>query len=246
MHLMSERRTGPGRPWRFATRIAVASREIVKHVTLGLMLAVVIVCQSTAGQLTVNVIDPASRGVEDVVITLTPPTGSSLPLVRQSAPSAVMDQRNRAFAPRVLVVPVGASVEFPNNDSVSHEVYSFSAAKRFQLPLYKGDHHSPVVFDQEGLVVLGCNIHDDMAGYIYVTSAPYFGKTDSAGLFDFKDIPAGDYQLQLWSPRIADPAPSLARTIHVDSAEPSLSRVKLAQEIRARPEPRTRRGDWEY
>jgi plastocyanin len=245
VHLMSECGAGPGRLGGFATRIAIASREIAKHVTLGLTVAVVIVCQSTAGQLTVNVIDPSSRGVEDVVITLAP-VDSSPPPVRQVAPSAVMDQRNRAFAPRVLVVPVGASVEFPNNDSVSHEVYSFSPAKRFQLPLYKGDHHPPVVFDREGLVVLGCNIHDDMAGYIYVTSAPYFGKTDSAGLFDFKDIPAGDYQLQLSSPRIADPAPSLARNIHIDGVEPALTRVKLAQQLRARPEPRPRRGDWEY
>ena len=75
-------------------------------------------------------------------------------------------------------VGVGTRVEFPNNDSVSHQVYSFSPAKRFQLPLYKGEIHPPVTFDQPGLVVLGCNIHDSMVGYIYVTDAPYFGTTE--------------------------------------------------------------------
>ena len=74
-------------------------------------------------------------------------------------------------------------MEFPNNDTVSHQVYSFSAAKRFQLPLYKGEVHPPVTFDRPGLVVLGCNIHDVMVGYIYVTDAPYFGKTDREGGF---------------------------------------------------------------
>jgi hypothetical protein len=64
---------------------------------------------------------------------------------------------------------------------VSHQVYSFSPARRFQLPLYKGEAHSPVAFDTAGLVVLGCNIHDDMVGYIFVADSPYFARTDADG-----------------------------------------------------------------
>jgi len=157
-----------------------------------------------------------------------------------------MDQRNLAFVPRVLVVAVGTSVEFPNNDSVSHQVYSFSPAKKFQLPLYKGARHPPVTFDQEGLVVLGCNIHDGMAGYIYVTAAPFFGTTDATGTLRLTDLPIGDYRITLWSPLIADPPPSLIRTVHVDAQEVTTSRVQLARDLRARPEPRPRRSDWEY
>ncbi len=160
--------------------------------------------------------------------------------------TAVMDQRNLAFVPRVLVVAVGTSVEFPNNDSVSHQVYSFSPAKKFQLPLYKGARHPPVTFDQEGLVVLGCNIHDGMAGYIYVTAAPFFGTTDATGTLRLTDLPIGDYRITLWSPLIADPPPSLIRTVHVDAQEVTTSRVQLARDLRARPEPRPRRSDWEY
>ncbi len=160
--------------------------------------------------------------------------------------TAVMDQRNRTFVPRVLVVGVGTSVEFPNNDTVSHQVYSFSPAKKFQLPLYKGTHHPPITFDREGLVVLGCNIHDDMAGYIYVTASPFFGTTDASGVLQLRDLPAGDYRVTLWSPLIADPSPSLVRTVRVVAQESAASHIQLARDLRARPEPRPRRGDWEY
>ena len=143
-------------------------------------------------------------------------------------------------------VGVGTSVEFPNNDSVSHQVYSFSPAKKFQLPLYKGVQHAPVTFDHEGLVVLGCNIHDEMAGYIYVTDSPFFGTTDAGGSLQLQDLPAGDYRVVLWSPLIADPPPSLVRVIHVVAGENATSSVRLARDLRARPEPRPKRGDWEY
>ena len=88
-------------------------------------------------------------------------------------------------------------------------MYSFSPAKHFQLPLYKGEIHPPVVFDQPGLVVLGCNIHDSMVGYIYVTPAPYFGVTDASGTLLLKQVPKGDYQIVIWSPYIADTRPLL-------------------------------------
>jgi len=178
-----------------------------------------------------------------VVTTMPAAAGTATP----AAPKrAIMDQRNLAFTPRVLVVAEGTSVEFPNSDSVSHQVYSFSPAKRFQLPLYKGETHPPVIFDRAGLVVLGCNIHDAMVGYIYVTDAPYFGTTDAAGGLQFKGLPAGDYQITIWSPFITDAAASLKRTVHVDAGEGAALRVQLGLPLRARPEPQPRRRDWEY
>jgi hypothetical protein len=157
-----------------------------------------------------------------------------------------MDQRNLAFVPRVLVVPTGSSVSFPNSDSVSHQVYSFSPAKKFQLPLYKGERHPPVTFERDGLVVLGCNIHDEMVGYIYVTRAPWFGTTDSAGTLHLAGLPAGNYQLVLWSPVVADPPATLARSVQIAAQDVTVSRVQLTRDLRARPEPRPRRSDWEY
>jgi plastocyanin len=206
---------------------------------------------ANAVDISVMVVDRDGHGVGEAVVTVAPASPNGMPATPNagSSPtlkSAVMDQRNLAFLPRVLVVGVGTSVEFPNNDSVSHQVYSFSAAKRFQLPLYKGEGHPPVTFDRPGLVVLGCNIHDGMVGYIYVTDAPYFAKTEVAGSVQLKALPVGDYRIIVWSPFIADPPASLVRNLHVDDNAPALIRVVLSQALRAQPEPKPHRRDWEY
>ena len=211
---------------------------------LGFLVAVVVATACRAGELTVTVIDPSGHGVADAVVVVAPavPAVPSTP----TSPVAIMDQRDRAFSPRILVVRVGTSVEFPNNDTVSHQVYSFSPAKKFQLPLYKGQLHPPVTFDRSGLVVLGCNIHDQMVGYIYVTDAPFFGMTDPAGTLRVPGLSAGEYRISVWSPFIADQASSLTRTVRVDAQAPAASRVQLVGALRARPEPRPQRADWEY
>jgi plastocyanin len=204
------------------------------------MLACSLTCR--AGELTISVADRDGHGVAEVVVTATPSAGA--PPAAVDPKSSAMDQRNLAFLPRVLVVGVGTRVDFPNNDTVSHQVYSFSPAKRFQLPLYKGEFHPPVTFDQAGLVVLGCNIHDSMVGYIYVTPAPYFGTTSAAGRLTFKQVPKGDYQIVIWSPFIADAPGSLSRTLRVEGDESAS--FALAAALRAQPEPRPRRRDWDY
>jgi plastocyanin len=102
-----------------------------------------------------------------------------------------MDQRNREFVPHILVVQVGTWVDFANCDTVSQQVYSFSPAKRFQLPLYRGAVHPPVLFDQPGVVTLGCNIHDSMLGYIYVADSPWFGQTALDGRWLSGELPVG-------------------------------------------------------
>lgn len=200
---------------------------------------------ASAADLTVTIEDTGGRGVSEAVVTIAP-LEEKMASSARTAPKAVMDQIRLAFVPRVLVVAVGTTVEFPNNDSVSHQVYSFSPAKKFQLPLYKGQLHPPVLFDHEGLVVLGCNIHDQMVGYIYVTPAPFFGKTDASGMLRIADLKTGKYRLVVWSPLIADSASILERTISIDGAEARAEKIQLKQSLRPRPEPRPHRGDWEY
>jgi len=198
-----------------------------------------------AGDLIVTVADRAGKPVAEVVVTaaaLTPRPGA-----HGTTPGpAVMDQRNLAFVPQLLVVGVGADVQFPNNDMVSHQVYSFSPAKRFQLPLYKGAQHRPVNFDKAGLVVLGCNIHDQMVGYIYVTAAGYYGKTDALGAIHLNNLPAGDYTLTWWSPYIADAPEKMTSTVHVAEHDPANIKVQLSRDLRARPQPGARQTDWSY
>lgn len=226
-------------------RSSDCGRRFGSEAAVGFLAAIALATACRAGELTVSVIDPSGHGVTDVVVFVAPVEPEALPATPTS-PVAIMDQRNRAFSPRILVVRVGTSVEFPNNDTVSHQVYSFSPAKKFQLPLYKGQFHAPVTFDRAGLVVLGCNIHDQMVGYIYVTDAPHFGKTDPAGTLRVPGLSAGEYRISVWSPFIADQASSLNRTVRVDAQAPAASRVQLAGALRARPEPRPQRADWEY
>jgi plastocyanin len=227
----------------FQTSLARRRLIIATCVTLGLA-SVAASISALAADISVVVVSRDGRGVDQAVVVATP-TPANIELVTRPKP-AVMDQRDLTFQPRVLVVEVGTSVEFPNNDSVSHQVYSFSAAKRFQLPLYKGERHSPVIFDQPGLVVLGCNIHDSMVGYIYVTDAPFFGTTDTSGGLRLEGLPAGDYKLSIWSPYIADVPASLTRTVHVDGSAMTPIQVQLSRPLRAQPEPKPHRRDWEY
>ncbi|MBB6256167.1 methylamine utilization protein [Xanthomonas arboricola] len=150
-----------------------------------------------ATPLSVTVVD-ANGMLVDAVVSLEP----ARPVAASGTPRTVeMDQVNSQFVPAVLAVRTGTLVRFPNNDQIRHQVYSFSAAKRFELPLFQGSTAAPVRFDQAGLVTVGCNIHDWMLGYIVVVDTPYFGKTGSDGRVQL-DAPAGNYTLRVWHPRI--------------------------------------------
>ena len=133
-----------------------------------------------------------------------PVTDAVVSLHAVAAPAAgaraVMDQRDSSFVPGVLPVQVGTSVSFPNSDLIQHQVYSFSKPKPFELPLYAGTPSDPVRFDRPGVVVVGCNIHDWMIGYIVVLDTPHFGKTDAKGQVALS-LPAGEYRLRVWHSR---------------------------------------------
>jgi len=94
-------------------------------------------------------------------------------------------------------------------------VYSFSPAKRFELRLYEGTPSDPVLFDKPGVVVLGCNIHDGMLGYVYVTDDPRFGVTDHQGKLTLDNLPVGEYRVTLWHPQIMDMQPFDAGSIKI-------------------------------
>jgi plastocyanin len=154
---------------------------------------------------------------------------------------AIMEQVDRAFVPDLLVIPRGSTVAFPNSDSVSHQIYSFSPAKRFQLPLYRGKPYPPVQFDQVGIVTMGCNIHDSMLGYIVVTDAPFFGRTDKAGTWS-ADVPRGAYRVTVWHPRMGESV-ELERGMTVDADRASLT-VRLAKALQPAPL-QGRRHSWD-
>ncbi|WP_018412087.1 methylamine utilization protein [Methyloversatilis thermotolerans] len=151
-----------------------------------------------AAVITLRVSDSASgRALDSVVASLVPLDRGELPQPR----SASIAQANKTFLPHVSVVQTGTAVEFPNNDTVRHHVYSFSPAKVFELKLYSGKPAKPVIFDKPGVVVLGCNIHDRMSAYVVVVDTPWFGISDGEGTVRVSGVPPGDYLLQLWHPR---------------------------------------------
>jgi plastocyanin len=155
--------------------------------------------QAGADTLVIEVLDRNSQALADVAVYAVP--GDMVPDAPGEPPLAVMDQVDLQFMPHVLVVKTGTLIEFPNSDSVNHHVYSFSPAKAFELPLYKGDVHAPLSFDSPGVVTLGCNIHDSMLGYILVVDTPYFTRTDRDGRAKFAQLPDGQYVVRVWTPR---------------------------------------------
>ena len=164
--------------------------------------------------LVVDVRGADGRPVADVVATLKALDAPAAPPARFAWPT-IMAQHDIRFAPYILVVPVGAEVSFPNRDSVRHHVYSFSPAKSFQLKLYGRDESRTVVFDRAGVVPLGCNIHDQMIGFIDVVDTPWAAKTDASGEAVLQGVPAGRAQLTLWHPEMKSPRNQQTLTLSI-------------------------------
>ena len=111
-----------------------------------------------------------------------------------------MSQRDIAFQPGTLIVTKGSTVRFPNEDRVRHSVYSFSKAAKFQIRLYGRDQTKTKNFPVAGSVALGCNIHDQMKGYIVVVDTPFAAKTDHNGLLSIRNLPSGAATMKVWHP----------------------------------------------
>lgn len=142
----------------------------------------------------VHVVNAQGGDLENAVVYAEPAAGTVLP----KPGNAEIQQKDRKFLPLVSVIQTGTSVSFPNNDTVKHHAYSFSAPKPFELKLYSGKPSAPIVFDQPGTVVVGCNIHDQMVAYIQIVNTPYFAKTDARGIAQLPAMPAGKYTLKVW------------------------------------------------
>ena len=185
-----------------------------------------------AAPLTVRVVDSAGRPVSDAVVTVRP-SGAAARKSSGSGPY-VMAQKGMKFIPFVLVVPVGARVSFPNYDPTKHHVYSFSPAKQFELKLFARDQSRSVLFDKAGVVALGCNIHDMMTAFIFVTDSAWTAKTNAKGYASFGDVPSAPAKLSVWHPYLRAPGNSLSRTIAAGDRSESFSVV-----LRPPPKPMT-------
>lgn len=190
-----------------------------------------------ASNLEVVVHEKNGEPVADAVVVAMPNQNQAK--VKKNQQAVVIDQVDKEFVHYITVIPTGTPVQFPNNDNIRHHVYSFSPAKQFELPLYMGTPAKPVVFDKPGVVKLGCNIHDWMVGYLYITDAPFFKKTDKDGKAQLADLPPGKYTVSLWHPRMqASEAESQQTVVVGDTGKNSASfQLILKPELRPRRAP---------
>jgi plastocyanin len=153
--------------------------------------------QAWANDLVVRVTTADGRPVADAVVMLPSIAGGP-----KAATPAKMEvaQKNKQFEPFVLVVPVGATVTFPNLDKFRHHVYSFSKGNKFELELYGREEKRVVTFGALGVAALGCNIHDQMVAFIRVVDTPWAEKTGADGMVTLKSVPDGKLRLSVWHP----------------------------------------------
>ncbi|MGC6399862.1 methylamine utilization protein [Sphingomonas sp. FW199] len=171
---------------------------IVRSLSLSLAL---MSSPAIAGSLQIEVVDTNGRALPDAVVTLHPAAGIPPGPIRFPW-AAQMIQKDVNFVPGTLIVPVGATVSFPNRDKVRHHIYSFSRPARFEIKLFGRDETRSYTFRTAGAVALGCNIHDRMSGFIKVVDTPFAAKTGSDGMASIAAISAGTGRLTVWHPRM--------------------------------------------
>jgi plastocyanin len=196
---------------------------------------------ATAAELSVTVKDAKGEAVPDAVISLYALDPAAAPTPVPSAAAVEVVQRDQEYSPFVTVIRVGTEVIFPNQDDIQHHIYSLSKAKRFEKPLYAPGAHESVVFDQPGIVTLGCNIHDWMVAYIIVLPTPLFAKTDARGEARLT-APAGRYRIELWHPRLA--APDTREATLAAGTAPLSYTLKLKPDRRIRRAPENKPGGY--
>lgn len=152
----------------------------------------------------------AGKPTQDVVVSVEGVSNgqSKLPL-SGNKPKAVMDQKDLKFIPRVLAIVVGTTVDFPNDDKTFHNIFSASAAKKFDLGLYPSGQSRSVTFEKAGVVRILCNVHPNMEAYVVVKSHSYFSVPDSRGNYSVNGIPLGKYRVEVWHPELGTSATSV-------------------------------------
>lgn len=168
------------------------------------------------------------KDASQVVVWLTP-IGASVDPPRQT-PSQIprLVQKDKAFHPSLIVVPVGGKVEFPNHDPFFHNVFSLFEGKRFDLGLYESGSTRFVQFDKPGISFIFCNIHAEMSAVVIALATPYFAVSDAHGDLTVPDVPAGRYNLQVFHAAVEpDALHALSREITISAGDTSLGSFSL-------------------
>jgi len=172
-------------------------RRALLAIVLGL--AAPVAAGTVAGR--VDVLDKGGRrlaDLSDVVVYVEGARGKPRPA------RATVTMKGKSFTPRVLVVGIGTTVDFPNEDPIFHNVFSVSGENRFDLDLYKRPKSGSWTFLHPGIVRVYCNVHPQMSAVVVVRDNPYFTKAAADGAFVIEDVPAGKYELKAWQERAGE------------------------------------------
>jgi plastocyanin len=205
----------------FLAPMQTAFFRVLVALAVGLSMA----SAAAAAGVRISVQDDTGKPLPGAVVYLESPAAKAA--VKPGA-GDVIAQEHRKFVPAVTVIPTGTAIKFPNHDRVRHQVYSFSPAKKFELKLYAGTEADPVVFDHSGIVVLGCNIHDNMVGWVLVVDTPYFGRAGADGVVALDGVPAGDYTLRTWDASLPPGTVPTESKLTVDASGAATSTIRLA------------------
>src|SRR3954469_6192594 len=128
--------------------------------------------------------------------------GAATPATAAAPDTVEIAITDKAYAPHVVVIPVGSAVRFPNHDPFNHNVFSVSEPNSFDLGLYGRGEAKAYTFEHPGLVRVYCNVHPRMVAYVLVMANRYYSQPASDGSFAIDNVPAGRYRLHVWHERI--------------------------------------------
>ena len=192
---------------------------------------------AASAEVIVHLSDSAGHAVHDAIVTLTPDAGSAADAA--TAPRApathVIDQRNEAFVPYVQLLRPGDRVVFRNSDNTRHHVYSFAAIKTFEFVLRPGESSPELRMDAAGIAAVGCNIHDHMITYLFVTAAPATAMSDEGGNVALGQLAPGRYTVHVWHPQLHPGHPEPTRQIDIAGGSDT---VHLDFTLSLMPDPR--------
>ncbi|MEX0603351.1 MAG: methylamine utilization protein [Marinobacter sp.] len=186
-------------------------RNFLRRTSLGFLASAAILgpLPALATSATLTFIDRSGNPLPGVIVLV---DDGSEPVPK----AAEMVQKHRAFQPNILTIAKGSPVYFPNQDNTQHHVFSFSAPKPFNIELYADQPEAPIAFETAGIVELGCNIHDQMKGFIVVADTGRIARSGAGGIsqFDVQTLgPDGELHLKFWHPRLKDNTVALHMTL---------------------------------
>lgn len=185
---------------------------------------------SLSANLAVNVFDHNGKSLKGIVVYLTSENGQS---TGANLKPINIQQKDRKFVPYLAVAQANQSVVFDNLDDITHHIYAVTGPARFSFKLKADKQSKEIALTKQGVVPMGCNIHDWMSGYLLVIQTPFYAITDSSGVVKFKDLPGGLYQVFAWHPQFDEPE-ELSRSVQVP--EQQVTQLQLTRPMAIIPD----------